>query len=211
MQNMKIIIKGLLTGLFLQLAVGPIFFYIMNLVLQKSLLDGLFAVLAVTLVDYFYITLSILGIGKLLEHRKWKKIVGTISSFILVVFGALLIYKATGVTASLDENVVTTSLLFSFTSTFLLTISSPMTIVFYTGLFSAKAIEHNFKKRELLIFGLSVGLATFIFMGASVTIFSAIKEVVPTTLIKSANILVGSLLIIYGLARLKPILKPKNN
>lgn len=205
---MKIVIKGLLTGLFLQLAVGPIFFYIMNLVLQKSLLDGFFAVIAVTLVDYFYITLSILGIGKLLEHKKWKKIVGTISSLILVIFGALLIYKATGVTTPLDENVVTTSLLFSFTSTFLLTISSPMTMVFYTGLFSAKAIEHNFKKRELLIFGLSVGLATFIFMGASVTIFSAIKEVVPITLIKSANILVGSLLIIYGLARLKPILKP---
>jgi len=208
---MKIVIKGLLTGLFLQLAVGPIFFYIMNLVLQKSLLDGFFAVLAVTLVDYFYITLSIVGIGKLLEHKKWKKIVGTISSLILAIFGTLLIYKATSVATPSDETIMTTSLLFSFTSTFLLTISSPMTMVFYTGLFSAKAIEHNFKKRELLIFGLSVGLATFIFMGTSVTIFSAIKEVVPVTLIKTANILVGSLLIIYGLVRIKPILKPENN
>lgn len=204
---MKIVIKGLLTGLFLQLAVGPIFFYIMNLVLQKSLLDGFFAVLAVTLVDYFYITLSILGIGKLLEHKKWKKIVGAVGSLMLVIFGALLIYKATSVVAPLDKTAISTGLLFSFSSTLLLTISSPMTIVFYTGLFSAKAIEHNFEKRELLIFGLSVGFATFIFMGSAVLIFSSIKEIVPITLIKSANILVGSLLIIYGITRIKPVLK----
>jgi len=206
---MKIIIKGLLTGLFLQLAVGPIFFYIINLVTQRSFLDGLAAVLAVTLVDCFYITLSILGIGALLKQKKSETILGIISSIILIVFGGLLIYKVINSGVPVDEAITSTSILFSFTSTLLLTIASPLTIVVYTGVFSAKAIEHNFKKHELLIFGLSAGLATFIFMGTAIVILSAIKEIVPLTLIKSANLIVGSLLIVYGITRIKPVLANK--
>ena len=58
--------NGLATGLVLQVAVGPVFFFIVNLALQKSILDGLVGTVAVTVVDYFYIALSILCICKLL-------------------------------------------------------------------------------------------------------------------------------------------------
>ena len=54
---MKQIISGLLTGLFLQLAVGPVFFYIFSITIDSNYRNGLFAVLAVTLADYIYITL----------------------------------------------------------------------------------------------------------------------------------------------------------
>jgi len=45
-----------------------------------------------------------------------------------------------------------------------------MTIIFFTGIFTAKAVEYNYTKKQLYIFGLSVGLATFIFMSMSVLI-----------------------------------------
>lgn len=70
---MRVFRNGLLTGLILQLAVGPVFFFIINLTLQKTLLDGIVGVSAVTLVDYFYITLAIVGVGKLLENNRFKK------------------------------------------------------------------------------------------------------------------------------------------
>jgi threonine/homoserine/homoserine lactone efflux protein len=80
MKNNFIIFKnGITTGLFLQLAIGPVFFYITNLTLQRSIYDGLIAVLAVTIVDYLYITISILGIGKLLEKNKIKIILSIFS------------------------------------------------------------------------------------------------------------------------------------
>ena len=53
---MRIFVNGLLTGLVLQMAIGPVFFFIINIALQKTLYDGFAAVSAVTLVDYFYIT-----------------------------------------------------------------------------------------------------------------------------------------------------------
>jgi threonine/homoserine/homoserine lactone efflux protein len=58
---MKIFFDGLSTGFFLQLALGPVFFLILNITLSSNLLNGIFAALGVTLVDFGYISLSLLG------------------------------------------------------------------------------------------------------------------------------------------------------
>ncbi|OGG69826.1 hypothetical protein A3F27_00810 [Candidatus Kaiserbacteria bacterium RIFCSPHIGHO2_12_FULL_53_13] len=193
--------NGLATGLVLQLAVGPVFFFITNLTLQGTIFNGLAGVLAVTIVDYFYITLAILGVGKLLENKKVKKIFGIASSIVLVVFGLIIIKDITG-GASSTTSIASMTLISSFVSVFLLTISSPMTIVFFTSLFTAKALEYNYQKKELIIFGLGTGFATLLFMGLSTIIFSLIKGSIPVLLIQILNLAVGCLLIGYGGIRL---------
>ncbi len=198
---MKELKNGLLTGLTLQLAIGPVFFYITNLALQRSLLDGLAGVLGVTLGDYFYITLSILGLSKLLENEKVKRIFGSISSIVLIIFGMMIIKGAVGDISS----VVTTTpsnILSSFSSVFFLTLSSPLTIVLFTSLFTAKAVENNYTQKKLWLFGLGTGSATFLFMFSSVILLTLIKGAIPMTLIKSLNLLVGVLLMGYGGLRL---------
>jgi len=206
---MKVFKNGLLTGLFLQLAIGPVFFFIINISLQRTLFDGLIAVLAVTIVDYFYITLAILGVGQALKRKKVKKVFGIVSSIVLIIFGAIMIKTVSdnNITEGINADVM--NLMLSFTSTFILTISSPMTIVFFTSLFSAKAVEYNYAKRDLVIFGLATGLATLLFMGISVIVFSLIKTGIPMNLINILNILVGIVLIAYGLIRLRSSLIKK--
>jgi len=199
----KIFVTGLVTGLTLQLAIGPVFLFIANLTLQKSFLDGVVGVFAVTAVDYLYITLAILGVGKLLEKKHVRKSFGIISSVILIAFGVLFIYGASTISAPTSTLSETPTLFSSFLSVFVLTITNPMTILFFTGLFSAKAVEYHYTKHQLLIFGLSVGLATFLFMGTAVILFSLLKESVPVPVIQTLNTLVGSLLIVYGLIRIK--------
>lgn len=207
---MKELRNGLLTGLTLQLAIGPVFFFIINLALQKSIIDGFAGVLAVTIVDYFYISLAIFGIGKLLENKKVKRTFGIVSSSVLIIFGLLILKGlfSNGVSNAIVAG--TTSILSSFSSVFFITISSPMTIVFFTSLFTAKAVEYGYNKKELLFFGLGTGLATFMFMGSSVVLFSLIRGTVPLVVIKALNGIVGCLLIGYGSLRLwKAIIKPK--
>lgn len=199
---MKIFKNGLSTGLLLQFAIGPVFFFIVNLTIQRTILDGFVAVLAVTIVDYIYITLAILGVGKLLENDKVKKVFGLISSIVLIIFGWIIIKGAIGSDSVSSINATSSNLITSFTSVFLLTISSPLTIVFFTSLFATKAVELNYTKRDLLIFGLSTGLATFLFLGIAVILFSMIGDVIPVLLIKVLNILVGVVLIGYGTVRL---------
>lgn len=72
----RVLINGFSTGLLLQLAIGPVFFFIINLSLQRTILDGLCAVSAVTNVDYIYILLAAAGVGRLFEDPKTKKILG---------------------------------------------------------------------------------------------------------------------------------------
>ena len=199
---MKIFRNGLVTGLILQLAVGPVFFFITNLTLQGGISNGLAGVVAVTVVDYFYITLTIFGIGRLFENQKVKRIFGIVSSIVLAIFGIIIIKGALSMGALSTTNIVSASLLTSFISVFILTILSPMTIVFFTSLFAAKALEYGYKRNELLIFGLGTGLATFLFMGTSVILFSIIKEGVPVLLIQILNLMVGCLLVGYGGIRL---------
>ena len=200
---MKIFKNGLATGLILQLAIGPVFFFIINLALQKSISDGLAGALAVTIVDYFYITLAILGIGKLLESKKVKEIFGIISSIVLIIFGIFIIKGITNIDISTSQITNSANLLSSFTSVFLLTISNPMTIVFFTSIFTTKALEYSYTKKELLVFGSGTGFATFLFMGASVILFSLIRKSIPVLLVQVLNLLVGCLLIGYGYLRLR--------
>jgi len=195
---MKIFKNGLLTGLVLQMAIGPAFFFIANLTLQKTIYDGFAGVIGATLADYFYIILAIVGVGKLLENKKIKKIFGIISSVVLILFGLIIIKGITNIHSPSNTVLNSTNILSSFVSVFLLTISSPLTIVLWTSLFAAKTVEYNYSKKELFIFGFSTGLATFIFMGSSVIFFSLIKGVIPTILIQILNGLVGCLLIGYG-------------
>lgn len=199
---MKIFKNGLSTGLLLQLAIGPVFFYIANLTIQTTILDGFAAVLAVTIVDYIYITLAILGVGKLLESKKVKKIFAMVSSAVLIVFGWVIIQGVIESGMVTSTSAVSSNLFTSFASVFVLTISSPLTIVFFTSLFATKAIELNYTKQELFVFGLSTGAATFLFMGASVILVSLVGNVIPVMLIKSLNIFVGLVLIGYGAIRL---------
>lgn len=206
---MKSFINGLLTGLTLQFAIGPVFFFIMNLVLQKSSLDGVAGVLAVTLVDYLYISLSIIGIGKLLEHKKIKTTFGIVSSLVLIGFGLLTLRGA--IAGTILKNTISTSsnILTSFTSVFFLTISSPMTILFFTSLFTTKAVEYNYTKRELVRFGFGTGFATFLFMGSSVLLFSFLRGTIPTFIVQTLNGIIGCVLVGYGGLRLKATIAKK--
>lgn len=198
---MKVFIHGLATGLGLQIALGPVFFFIANLTLRGTIFNGLAGVLAVTIVDYFYIALSILGVGKLLEHKKVNKTFGIVSSIVLAIFGISIIKGAFGgVSTTVDASSM--NLMTSFVSVFLLTISSPMTILFFTSLFTAKAVEYNYKKKELVAFGLGTGFATVLFLGISTTILSLVKEDIPVVLVQVLNLTVGLLLIGYGGIRL---------
>ena len=206
-----IILNGFFAGLLLQVALGPVFFFILNIALQKTLADGLFAALAVTLVDYIYISLAILGIGKLLEKKRIKFILGIISSVVLAIFGIVMITSITEVTANtISDGTVNSDYFSSFLSAFILTISSPLTIVFWTSLFATKAIEKQYIKKQLVLFGISAGLATLIFLGLSVIVFSFIKLSTPIIIIKILNIMVGILLMIYGVIRFIKVIKMNN-
>ncbi len=200
--------NGLSTGLVLQLAIGPVFFFILNIALQRTMVDGFVSVLAVTLVDYCYILLALVGVGKLLGYQKIKKTLSIISACILFIFGIIMLLSARSTLTHITIYVQSISNYWSsFLSAFLLTISSPLTIVFWTSLFASKAIEHGYSKRQLVIFGVSAGLSTLLFLGSAVMLLSLFKTAIPLFFLKILNGIVGVVLMIYGAIRLASVFK----
>jgi len=195
-------LNGIKTGLFLQLAIGPVFFYLVSIAVESSLFNSLMAVLAVTVVDYLYIGLSIIGIGTLLHNKKTKQRFGILGSLVLVVFG--LVIFSSGLdhsTSQVPVNTAPWTAFNSFLGAFILTLSSPLTIVFWSSIFSAKALEHDYRKRELTIFGIGAGTATFLFLGSAMSLVVILQSTIPGWLVESMNCLVGLILISYGITR----------
>jgi threonine/homoserine/homoserine lactone efflux protein len=203
-----IILDGFFTGLMLQIAIGPVFFYILNLTLQRSLLDGFMAVGAAVLVDYFYICLAILGLNRALENQRLKVPLSIFGSVVLGIFGWVMISTAgQGSLAAIPVPSAPKDLLSSFLSTLVLTISSPLTILFWTSLFAAKATEKGYSTKELVSFGLGAGLATVVFMGSAVTGTAFLKLQIPPGMIRILNTAVGLILILFGLMRLLKMIR----
>jgi threonine/homoserine/homoserine lactone efflux protein len=198
----KVLLKGLGTGVILQLAIGPIFLYIINIVLQKDIINAFAAIAAVTIVDLLYISLAIVGIGKLLEQRKVKRVLGIVSAVVLILFGLYMIKSSLFSPTNNNTFFVESSLSASFLSTFVLTIASPLTIIFWTSVFAAKALELSLTTKELLGFGIAAGSATPLFLSSAVIIINQVKSSIPAVIFQLANIFVGLILIIYGIKRI---------
>jgi len=207
---MKSLLKGLLTGLFLQLAIGPVFFFILGITINNSFDNAIFAIIAVTIVDYLYISLSLAGLSKVIENNRIKTILGVVSSIVLIFF-SLIILKNAFHSLSISQTSNQWTPVKSFISCFLLTISSPLTIFFWTGIFSAKAIEYKFTKKQLVVFGIGAGSATFIFMMSTMFVLSLFRTSINFTIIKVLNSIVGLLLLYYAISRLVKFIPVKGN
>lgn len=204
--------SGILTGLFLQLAIGPVFFYLLSITLESTYTNGLYAVLGVTIADYLYIALSIAGIGKLLEKKRLQRAFGLISSGVLILFGLIILYS--GVTTVIETDMasgLTWTPQNSFSTSFFLTISSPLTIVFWSGIFSGKAIEKGYNKQQLVLFGAGAGFATLLFLSSAILLIAQAKTHIPQGLVQTLNCIVGALLLFYGVTRFFNALKNRND
>lgn len=204
----KIIFNGFLTGLVLQVAIGPVFFLIINLSLQQDLVTGLSAVAVVTFVDYLYIALAIAGAGKIFEKVKTAKILDIGSSLILILIGLLMIKSTIGAGTIQNMNHQPLGTLSVLTTIFMVTFTNPLTIVFWTTVFTAKTVEYSLTKKELLFFGLAAGSATALFLGLSTVAATLLKTSIPVIIIPIAHTLVGLVLIFYGMWRMSKFFLP---
>jgi threonine/homoserine/homoserine lactone efflux protein len=208
----KVFADGLSTGMLLQFALGPVFFLILNITVRRTPFDGLFAVLAVAIADYIYIILALFGAGKILENRKYKKISGIAGSLILIILGMIIIFSQFQSGQNLTEKPGTYSDYYdSFIKAFILTISNPVTVVFWTGIFSTKALEKQYSKRETAVFGVSAGTATLLFLGFVVVLFSLVKASIPSVIIYGSNYIVGAVITAYGIIRIIKLLRNTNS
>lgn len=81
--------KGFLTGVWLSMSFGPVFFLLIQTSIRKGIRHALFFDLGVFLSDLLYIIVAFFGASIILENETYKDWIGLIGGIVLIVFGLL--------------------------------------------------------------------------------------------------------------------------
>lgn len=193
------IIKGLKFGMLLQLAVGPMCVMVFNTSAKYGIREAIVLVLAITIIDFLYIALSGIGIGAVLDRRGVKKVIKIFGAVVLLFFGINMLTQVFEITLLPNLSLFTQgSEKNFFLQGLILTASNPLTIVFWSGIFSAQVLEHNYNKRQLMFFGLGCILSTFCFLSFIAVLGLFLHSFLSAAAMKVLNFTVGIILVYFA-------------
>lgn len=195
---MKRLLEGIKFGLLLQFAVGPICLFIFNEANNKGFLSAQSAVISVVIVDFLFVFLAIMGITSIFNSKKRIKQLKLFGSFILFLFGINIILNTINVNL-IPQFSKSYSYSNSFLTGLILTGSNPLTILFWSGIFSIKLNNAKYKKYEVYQFGFGAVFATLIFLTIIAIMGTITSNYVPEKIIKMFNLIVGIVFIIFSI------------
>ncbi|MCI2161625.1 MAG: LysE family translocator [Oscillospiraceae bacterium] len=194
------ILKGLRFGMLLQFAVGPMCLMVFNTSTTYGFICSLHLVFAIALIDALYIILSCVGVVSVISKKKVKAVVKLIGCIVLVLFGANTILGAFDLfflpRIALFSNISSKNL---FVQGLLLTATNPLTIIFWSGVFSTQTIENKWNRKQLFLFATGCVLATIIFLTTVAILGSILSSFLPQIIVRFLNVAVGIILIIFGI------------
>lgn len=202
--------QGIRLGLMLQLAVGPVCLFALNASFSVGFVRTLPFVLAVTLADALYVALSVIGIASFLNKPRARKLAGAIGGVTLILLGVNMALGALGV-------LLIPGLRFFqpgehsnlFVQGLLLTLSNPLTILFWSGVLTARIAKTDLTRRELYAFASGCVLAAAFFLTAITAVGGILDGHMPVAVARGLNIAVGVALAAFGVRLL--LKKPNAN
>lgn len=194
------VFKGFKLGMLLQLAVGPMCLLVFNTSSTHGFSVGFSLVLSITLIDLLYIALSGFGVGAILDKENIRKVIKTFGALVLMLFGVNMILSAFSIallpSIPLFPQINEQSI---FVQGLLLTASNPLTIIFWSGVFSTQVIENNYNKKQLYWFGFGCVLSTVTFLAFVAALGTLICNFLTEDTMKLLNICVGAIILYFGL------------
>lgn len=199
----KMLYKGFKFGMLLQFAIGPVCVFIF----QIASLNGFFAaeagVLGVVLIDVLFILAAILGIATIIEKNNIKNMLKIFGACILFVFGISMCLGIFNIKIIPSMNISNIPYINSpFLRAILITVSNPLTIFFWAGVFSTKVVEENFKKADIYVFGLGSVLSTMLFLTLIAFLGSLTNRFLSPAAMNYMNLVVGIILVYFSIKML---------
>ncbi len=200
---MKTVFKGFSFGLLLQIAVGPLCIFIIKTALASGFLTAFAGVVAVTLADALFVTLALIGIGSLVNTDRAKTIMKLVGGAVIILFGLAIFLSGFGInlipafSAGADAGGGSV-----FLTALVLTLSSPLTIVFWAGVFGARMADAEDGHGQSILFGLGAVLSTLIALTAVAAVAGLFSAAMTPLAIRILNWIAGLILIGFGIRML---------
>ena len=161
---------------------------------------AMIGVMAAFLLDALFVLGAIKGIAVILSSKKMQTLLKYFGSFILMIFGLSTILSLTEINFLPALNAQhATGAHNAFIQTASITISNPLTIIFWAGVFSAKILQEDLDRQDVYFFGFGAVLATLSFLSLIALIGTFSMIFLPAIAIQALNIFVGCILIYFGI------------
>ncbi len=155
-------LEGLGFGLILQISVGPVCLAVLHKGLTQGFGHAFAMVWGAALVDALYIVLSVFGVSALLQIGPARVAVGLAGALLLLYFG-LRYLRAPAATAQAEHR--DESPFQSFVYGVGLTLTNPLTILFWAGVLGAMMSTHTFNQAGgVFFFSAGCVTATLLFL-----------------------------------------------
>lgn len=177
--------SGFKFGMLLQLSVGPVCFFLLQCAAALGFWKALPAVFGVAAADACYILAATCGVGALFERRRaLRLILGRAGALVLCAFGAFTLWQvwrgsASPVVFALQDNV--------FAQAALLTLSNPLTILFWTGVFAARVAASRQQRAKVAAFSAGALFAAICFLTLVVFLGAGLQAFFTPALLRGLN------------------------
>ncbi|NCB42066.1 MAG: lysine transporter LysE [Clostridia bacterium] len=196
----KTLLNGINFGILLQLAIGPLCLMTFNTSMSKGFWPGMVVVSAIAVVDILYMLLAGVGVARLMKSESVQKKIKIFGCVVLVLFGLNILLNVFGISLLPDISIFPEDAGRNlFIKYVFLSASNPLTILFFSGVFSTQVIENHYTSRELFVFGVGIMISTLIFLTGVSAMGTVLSGFMPDIAINVLNFAVGIFLIYFGL------------
>lgn len=201
--------QGLIFGLAIAAPVGPIGVLTIRRTLVGGLLVGLLSGLGAATADAFYGSVAALGLTAvstfLIEQQLWLRLFG---GLFLMYLGLRAMRQPAMANGLADAPQSDMGYLAAYTSTFLLTLSNPVTILSFTAVFAGFGLGSQASGA-----GAGLQLVAGVFLGSALWwltlcgVVTAVRARLSPTILRLINLASGLILAGFGLALLISLLR----
>ncbi len=190
--------KGLLFGMGLMLAMGPVFFTIIQTSLQRGFRTAILVATGVMLSDTFYVALASFGLSQFLNSEEFKLFLALGGGVIMFGYGLVLFFRKVETSAFNDVGWDGNALKY-LVKGWLINFLNPFVFVFWIGVAGLAQVDYgnaHFDK-----FSFFSGIIVMVYTSDIIKSYLAnrLRSIVTTSVISRFNKVLGVFLIVSGL------------
>ncbi|HEK9099543.1 LysE family transporter [Bacillus pfraonensis] len=196
---MGIFLSYVFLGLSLSAPIGPINAAQLEKGIRSGFLHAWILGIGALIADIMYMALIYLGVIHFLEKDIIKLFLWSFGAFVLIYTGIESLKSANQISIRSTEN--DDSITKSFFSGFFMSLSNPLTILFWLGIFGsilAKAAS-SYNKEQLLLYSFGIILGIFIWDITMASTSSIFRRILNVRMLSLITVISGISLIMYGL------------
>ena len=191
--------NGILFGLLLTIFIGPVFFALIQTSVQDGFYSGFAMAVGIAFSDATYIAITYLGVSQILNDGEVQSWLGIVGGIIMLAFGIVSMTKR--ISTATKDGVVKKKrgILQQMLKGFLLNGINPSVFVFWLGIASLATVKYQYTGHGAITF-FSFIIGTVLLTDiAKAFVATRLRKLLSVRFMKGMNIVVGIVLIVFGL------------